>query len=128
MSEEKKAVVLLSGGLDSTTTLAIAKIEGFVPYALSFRYGQRHQFELKAASQVAHAMKVAQHLIVDFDLRSIGGSALTSPIDVPKGRAIEEMSTGIPITYVPARNTIFLSFALSWAEVLQAQDIFLGVN
>jgi 7-cyano-7-deazaguanine synthase len=128
MSEEKKAVVLLSGGLDSTTTLAIAKDEGCVPYALSFRYGQRHQFELEAASRVAQAMHVAQHLIVEFDLRSIGGSALTAPIDVPKGRAIGEISTGIPVTYVPARNTIFLSFALGWAEVLEASDIFIGVN
>ena len=124
----RKAVVLLSGGLDSTTTLAIAKEQCFRPYALSFRYGQRHEFELEAASRIAKASGVEQHTIVDIDLRSFGGSALTSDIDVPKGRNPEEMSTGIPITYVPARNTIFLSFALAWAEVLECSDIFIGVN
>jgi len=122
------AVVLLSGGLDSTTTLAIAKEQCFLPYALSFRYGQRHEFELEAASRIARSMGVEQHTIIDIDLRSFGGSALTSDIDVPKGRAPEEMSEGIPVTYVPARNTIFLSFALAWAEVLNSSDIFIGVN
>src|SRR5579872_5444198 len=124
----RKAVVLLSGGLDSTTTLAIAKEQCFRSYALSFRYGQRHEFELEAASRIAKASGVEQHTIVEIDLRSFGGSALTSDIDVPKGRNPEEMSTGIPITYVPARNTIFLSFALAWAEVLECSDIFIGVN
>ncbi|HXM61972.1 MAG TPA: 7-cyano-7-deazaguanine synthase QueC [Terriglobales bacterium] len=124
----RKAVVLLSGGLDSTTTLAIAQEQCFRPYALSFRYGQRHEVELEAASRVAKGAGVEQHTIVDIDLRSFGGSALTSDIDVPKGRNPEEMSTGIPITYVPARNTIFLSFALAWAEVLECSDIFIGVN
>src|SRR5436190_18798628 len=124
----RKAVVLLSGGLDSTTTLAIAKEQCFKPYALSFRYGQRHGFELEAASRIAKASGVEQHTIVEIDLRSLGGSALTSDIDVPKGRNPEEMSEGIPITYVPARNTIFLSFALAWAEVLECSDIFIGVN
>jgi len=126
--QNRKAVVLLSGGLDSTTTLAIAREQCFRPYALSFRYGQRHEFELEAASRIARASGVEQHTIVDIDLRSFGGSALTSDIDVPKGRNPEEMSTGIPITYVPARNTIFLSFALAWAEVLECSDIFIGVN
>jgi len=124
----RRAVVLLSGGLDSTTTLAIAKEQCFLPFALSFRYGQRHEFELQAATRIAKDAGVAQHTIVDIDLRSFGGSALTSDIDVPKGRSSEEMSEGIPITYVPARNTIFLSFALAWAEVLECSDIFIGVN
>ncbi|HEX6779113.1 MAG TPA: 7-cyano-7-deazaguanine synthase QueC [Ktedonobacterales bacterium] len=124
----RKAVVLLSGGLDSTTTLAIAKSEGFTPYALTFRYGQRHSAEIEAAQRVAARIGVAQHVIVDIDLRFFGGSALTAEIAVPKGRRLEEMGEGIPITYVPARNTIFLSFALAWAEVLEASDIFLGVN
>src|SRR5882672_29303 len=126
--QSRRAVVLLSGGLDSTTTLAIAKEQCFKPYALSFRYGQRHEFELEAASRVASAMGVEQHTIVDIDLRCFGGSALTSDIDVPKGRLPEEMMEGIPVTYVPARNTIFLSFALAWAEVLECSDIFIGVN
>lgn len=124
----RRAVVLLSGGLDSTTTLAIAKEQCFLPFALSFRYGQRHEFELQAATRIAKDAGVAQHTIVDIDLRSFGGSALTSDIDVPKGRSSEQMSEGIPITYVPARNTIFLSFALAWAEVLECNDIFIGVN
>jgi 7-cyano-7-deazaguanine synthase len=124
----RRAVILLSGGLDSTTTLAIAKEQCFLPYALSFRYGQRHEFELEAAGKIAKASGVQQHTIVDIDLRCFGGSALTSDIDVPKGRRPEEMSEGIPITYVPARNTIFLSFALAWAEVLECSDIFIGVN
>lgn len=124
----QKAVVLLSGGLDSTTALAIAKAEGFRPYALSFRYGQRHLAELESATQVAAAMGVEEHVIADIDLRRFGGSALTSDVEVPKGRPLDEMSSGIPITYVPARNTVFLSFALAWAEVLEASDIFIGVN
>lgn len=128
MSEKKKAVVLLSGGLDSTTALAIAKSEGFEIYALSFRYGQRHQVEIESARRVAEAMGVEKHLICDIDLRSIGGSALTDELEVPKARSVEEMTASIPVTYVPARNTIFLSFALAWAEALEAQDIFIGVN
>jgi 7-cyano-7-deazaguanine synthase len=128
MSFASKAVVLLSGGLDSTTTLAIAKSEGFEVYALSFRYGQRHQVELDNASYVAKAIGVAQHIMVDIDLRLFGGSALTSDIEVPKYRSQLEMGSGIPVTYVPARNTIFLSFALAWAEVLEANNIYVGVN
>lgn len=123
-----RAVVLLSGGLDSTTTLAIAQQEEFEVYALSFRYGQRHSAELAAASRIAERFGVTRHVIMDIDLRTFGGSALTSEIAVPKDRPLDEMSVGIPITYVPARNTIFLSFALAWAEVLGASDIFLGVN
>jgi 7-cyano-7-deazaguanine synthase len=128
MTAGKRAVVLLSGGLDSTTTLAIAKKDGFSAYALSFRYGQRHAFELQAAARIASILKVSEHAIVDIDLRRFGGSALTADIEVPIGRALSEMSSGIPITYVPARNTIFLSFALAWAEVLGSSDVFLGVN
>ncbi len=128
MEMKNKAVVLLSGGLDSATVLAIAKSEGYAPYALSFSYGQRHAFELEAARRVAASMGVAEHRIAQIDLRAFGGSALTADIPVPKGRATEDMAHGIPITYVPARNTIFLSFALAWAEVLGASDIFLGVN
>jgi 7-cyano-7-deazaguanine synthase len=120
------AVVLLSGGLDSTTTLAIARSEGFTCYALSFDYGQRHRLELEAARRVAAAFNVARHLVVTFDLRTIGGSALTTDMPVPKDRPLE--AVGIPPTYVPARNTIFLSFALAWAETLQCTDIFIGVN
>ncbi|SRR5579883_335032 len=123
-----KAVVLLSGGLDSTTTLAIAKEQGFAPYALTFRYGQRHAAEIEAARRVAADAGVVQHVIAEIDLRLFGGSALTSDIAVPKGRDLAQMSQGIPVTYVPARNTIFLSFALAWAEVLEANDIFIGVN
>lgn len=123
-----KAVVLLSGGLDSTTTLAIAKSEGYVPYAISFRYGQRHALELEAAREIAARADVAAHVEADIDLRMCGGSALTGAVDVPKGRTSEEMAGEIPPTYVPARNTVFLSFALAWAEVLEANDIFLGVN
>lgn len=123
-----KAVVLLSGGLDSTTTLAIAKAEGFTPYALSFRYGQRHAVELEAAQRVALALGVAEHVIADIDLRRFGGSALTADIPVPKGRPPDHLVEQIPITYVPARNTVFLSFALAWAEVLGSSDIFIGVN
>ncbi len=127
-TEPRKAVVLLSGGLDSTTVLAIATSEGFEPCAMSFRYGQRHMVELESAKRIAGHMGVRKHVIVDIDLRQFGGSALTDDIDVPKGRTAEAMFTGIPITYVPARNTIFLSFALGWAETLGSQDIFIGVN
>ncbi len=123
-----KAVVLLSGGIDSATTLAIAKNLGFDIYALSFRYGQRHAIELEAALRVAKRYNVARHLIVDIDLRQIGGSALTADIKVPKNRDAEAMKKDIPATYVPARNTIFLSYALAWAEVMGANDIFIGVN
>ena len=124
----KRAIVLLSGGLDSTTALAIAKSDGFACYAISFRYGQRHKVELSRAQDVAARMGVEQHVIVDFDLRQFGGSALTTDIEVPKDRSLAEMGHGIPVTYVPARNTIFLSFALAWAETLGASDIFIGVN
>jgi 7-cyano-7-deazaguanine synthase len=124
----QRAVVLLSGGVDSTTTLAVANGQGFEVYALTFRYGQRHATEIKAAERVASRIGAAQHVIADIDLRMFGGSALTSDIAVPKDRRAEEMAYGIPITYVPARNTIFLSFALAWAEVLGANDIFIGVN
>ncbi len=123
-----KAVVLLSGGLDSTTTLAIAKARGFACHALTFRYGQRHAVEVEAARRVAARLGAAEHLVVDIDLRRFGGSALTADIDVPKDRSTDDMAHGIPVTYVPARNTIFLSFALAWAEVLGAQDVFIGVN
>ena len=123
-----KAVLLLSGGLDSTTLLAHALHEAFDVYAMTFRYGQRHASEIEAARRVAARYPVRDHVIVDIDLRAFGGSALTSDLAVPKDRAIEEMDAGIPITYVPARNTIFLSFALAWAEVLEAGDIFIGVN
>ncbi|GAB0150292.1 7-cyano-7-deazaguanine synthase QueC [Marichromatium sp. PS1] len=122
------AVVLLSGGLDSTTVLAIAKDQGFAPHALSFRYGQRHGCELDAAARVAAQLGVVEHVIADIDLRRFGGSALTADIAVPKGRSAEEMDSAIPVTYVPARNTVFLSFALAWAETLGASDIFIGVN
>ncbi|MTJ81193.1 MAG: 7-cyano-7-deazaguanine synthase QueC [Telmatospirillum sp.] len=128
MSQKPKAVILLSGGLDSATCLAIARDQGFEPLAISFRYGQRHQHELAAAARVASALGAARHMIADIDLRAFGGSALTADIAVPKDRDESEMSRGIPITYVPARNTIFLSFALALAEVEQAQDIFIGVN
>ena len=123
-----KAVVLLSGGLDSTTTLAIAKVQGFEPYALTFRYGQRHTMEVEAARRIAERFGVARHVIVDIDLRQFGGSALTADIAIPKDRSLQAMGDGIPVTYVPARNTIFLSFALAWAEVLECSDIFIGVN
>ena len=123
-----KAVVLLSGGLDSATTLAIARAEGYSVHALSFRYGQRHSAELGAASRVAKALGAERHVVAEFDLRLFGGSALTSDIAVPKHRSVFEIGEGIPVTYVPARNTIFLSFALAWAETLGARDIFLGVN
>ncbi|HEX7415954.1 MAG TPA: 7-cyano-7-deazaguanine synthase QueC [Smithellaceae bacterium] len=127
-NRKQKAVVLLSGGIDSTTTLAIAKNMGFAIYALSFRYGQRHEVELKAASRIARHFNIAEHLIVDIDLRRIGGSALTGDIAIPKSRDIKQMGKDIPVTYVPARNTIFLSYALAWAETIKAFDIFIGVN
>jgi 7-cyano-7-deazaguanine synthase len=128
MASHPTAIVLLSGGLDSTTTLAIAKAQGFEVRAISFRYGQRHAWELEAARRVARDAGVGQHVVVDIDLRAFGGSALTGDLEVPKNRAPEEMSDGIPVTYVPARNTIFLSFALAWAETLGTSDIFIGVN
>ncbi|MBM3237276.1 7-cyano-7-deazaguanine synthase QueC [Candidatus Poribacteria bacterium] len=122
------AIVLLSGGVDSTTTLAIAKSEGYEIYALSFNYGQRHAIELKAAKRIAKHFQAKEHLIIDLDLKRIGGSALTDDIEVPKDRSAAEVGGDIPITYVPARNTIFLSFALAWAEVLGVDTIFIGVN
>lgn len=122
------AVVLLSGGLDSATALALARAEGFTPAALTFRYGQRHAVEIDAARRVAAAQRVARHEIVDIDLRAFGGSALTGDIAVPKDRGDDEIADGIPVTYVPARNTIMLSFALAFAEVLGSTDIFVGVN
>lgn len=129
MSKSKpKAVVLLSGGVDSTTALAIARRDGFETYALTFRYGQRHEREIEAARRVARALGAARHEIVAFDLRRFGGSALTDDIAVPKDRSRAEMGGDIPVTYVPARNTIFLSFALAWAETLGAADVFIGVN
>jgi 7-cyano-7-deazaguanine synthase len=128
MSDREKAVVLLSGGLDSTTTLAIARSQGFRTFALSFNYGQQHSIELASAANVAKSLGTEQHLIIAVDLRAIGGSALTAQIPVPKERGAEEIASGIPVTYVPARNTIFLSLGLAWAEVLGAQDIFIGVN
>ena len=124
----KKAVVLLSGGVDSTTILAIAQSQGYDVYTISFRYGQRHVLELDCAEQISKKMGAKKHTIVDIDLRAFGGSALTDDIDVPKERSDQEIGTGIPITYVPARNTIFLSFALAWAETLEIDTIFIGVN
>jgi 7-cyano-7-deazaguanine synthase len=128
VNETKRAVVLLSGGLDSATVLAIARSQGYELHALSFSYGQRHIWELKAAARVAQSIGVAEYRTAVIDLHAIGGSALTDDIAVPKGRSTAEMSQGIPITYVPARNTIFLSFALAWAEVLGSSNIFIGVN
>jgi 7-cyano-7-deazaguanine synthase len=129
MSQQPKpAVVLLSGGLDSTTTLAIARHEGFRLHALTFQYGQRHAIEIAAARRVAHAFAVERHVVVEVDLRVFGGSALTDELSVPKNRAPEEMSDGIPITYVPARNTVFLAYALAFSEVTHSDDIFIGVN
>jgi 7-cyano-7-deazaguanine synthase len=124
----KKAVVLLSGGLDSATTLAIARDQGYALYALSFAYGQRHSRELESAKRVAAALGAKEHLILHLDLRLIGGSALTADTPVPMGRTPDEIAAGIPPTYVPARNTIFLAHALAWAEVLGAEDIFFGAN
>jgi 7-cyano-7-deazaguanine synthase len=124
----KKAVCLLSGGLDSATCLALARREGYACYALSFDYGQRHKVELEAATRVAECLGAVRHETAHISLDTFGGSALTADIAVPKARSLESMSHGIPVTYVPARNTIFLSFALAWAEVLESSDIFIGVN
>jgi 7-cyano-7-deazaguanine synthase len=128
MTKLPPAVVLLSGGLDSATVLAIAQRDGFLAYALSFRYGQRHSVELEAARRIAERARVVEHAVIALDFSRFGGSALTSDLPVPKGRSTEEMSRGIPVTYVPARNTIFLSYALAWAEVIGSGDIFIGVN
>lgn len=128
MAEGKRAVVLVSGGIDSATVLALARRDGFEVFALSFNYGQRHLRELEAAERVVRSLGCAAHVIAKIDLRVFGGSALTADIEVPKSRRVEEMSSNIPVTYVPARNTIFLSFALGWCEVLDAQDIFIGAN
>ncbi len=125
---QKKAVVLSSGGIDSTTTMAVARAEGYEIYSLTINYGQRHRKEIEAAQKVAEFFDVEKHLILDIDLKKIGGSALTSEIKVPKGRKEKEIGRGIPATYVPARNTVFLSLALAWAEVLGAEDIFIGAN
>ncbi len=124
----KRAVVLLSGGLDSATTLAIARSQGYEAYALSFAYGQRHSRELDSASRVAAALGAKDRLVLRLDLRTVGGSALTGDLDVPKSRTAGEIGVGIPVTYVPARNTIFLAHALAWAEVLEAEDVFFGAN
>ncbi len=124
----RKAVVLLSGGLDSATALAIAIEQGYRPYALTLRYGQRHEIEVDAACRVAKAVGGIEHLVTEIDLRTFGGSALTGDLEVPKDSGASAASEGIPVTYVPARNTIFLSFALAWAEVLESSDIFIGVN
>lgn len=124
----KPAVVLLSGGLDSATTLAIARHDGYQLYALSFAYGQRHLRELESAKRMAAALDVKEHLVLGLDLGRIGGSALTADLAVPQRRSVEEIGAGIPLTYVPARNTIFLAHALAWAEVLGAQDLFFGAN
>jgi 7-cyano-7-deazaguanine synthase len=128
MNNEKKAVVLSSGGLDSTTVMALARSEGYALYSLSFRYGQRHALELESAQRVARALGAKDHLVINIDLGIIGGSALTGDTEVPKGRKEPALTAEIPVTYVPARNTIFLSYALAWAEVLEAADIFIGVN
>jgi len=125
---QPRAVILLSGGLDSATAFAMALREGFAAYALTFSYGQRHAWEVTAAERIARGMGAVEHRVVEIDLRAFGGSALTSNIPVPKGRDLEAMAKEIPVTYVPARNTIFLSFALGWAEVLGSSDIFIGVN
>lgn len=124
----RKGVILLSGGIDSTTTMAIAKSQGYELYAMSIDYGQRHMLELEKARQVAAYFNAKEHMVVNVDLRGIGGSALTSDIKVPKDRSLKNIQQGIPVTYVPARNTIFLSMALSWAEVIEAETIFVGVN
>jgi 7-cyano-7-deazaguanine synthase len=124
----KRAIVLLSGGLDSATTLAMAKQEGYDVFALSFEYGQRHAIEIASAKNIAQNFDVRQHRVAKIDLRAFGGSALTDSIDVPKHRPEDEIESKIPVTYVPARNTIFLSYALAWAEAIGARDIFIGVN
>jgi 7-cyano-7-deazaguanine synthase len=127
-ADQRKAVILLSGGLDSATCLAIARSLNYSLYAISFCYGQRHQFELQQAKKFAESFQVLRHVVVNIDLAQFGGSALTTDIAVPKGRSDDAMSQGIPITYVPARNTVFLSLALAWAETLDSTDIFIGVN
>ncbi len=124
----RRAVCLLSGGLDSSTCLALARHEGYECYALSFDYGQRHRIELDAARRIAERLGAARHIVIAVDLRVFGGSALTADIAVPKGRGEQEMARGIPVTYVPARNTVFLALALAWAEELETSDIFIGVN
>jgi len=124
----KKAVCLVSGGLDSATCLALARRDGYACYALSFDYGQRHRVELEAAARVAAGLGAERHMVIRIGLEAFGGSALTADIKVPKARSLDAMSHGIPVTYVPARNTIFLSFALAWAEVLECSDLFIGVN
>ena len=128
MSHRKKAIVLSSGGIDSTTAMAMAISEGYEIYSLSFFYGQRHSLELDAATKIAAMLGAKKHLVINIDLRAFGGSALTDDIEVPKGRDETDMQRGIPVTYVPARNTIFLSYALAWAEILCVSDIFIGVN
>ena len=125
---ENRAVILLSGGVDSTTAMAIAKNEGYSLYALTFHYGQRHAREVECARRAAATFGVKSHLVLDIELDKIGGSALTDQANIPKGRSREEIAKGIPITYVPARNTIFLSYALAWAEVMEAPELFIGVN
>jgi len=124
----KRAVVLLSGGLDSTTTMAIAIAQGYEAYALSFDYGQRHQIEIDAASRIAESLGAKEHRVAKIDMRMFGGSALTDNVGVPKNRSETEIADGIPVTYVPARNTVFLAYALGWAEIIPAADIFIGVN
>ncbi len=124
----KKCVVLVSGGVDSATALAVALSQGFAVYAISFNYGQRHLVELRSAQRVVAALGAAEHIIIEVDMRAIGASALTGTIEVPKGRSLDDIAHDIPVTYVPARNTVFLSLALSWAEALEAYDIFIGVN
>ncbi len=128
MTEAQKAVVLASGGVDSTTTLALAKKQGFEVYALSFDYGQRHRHELEAARRIVGSLGAARHVIAEINLRAFGGSALTGDWEIPKGRDLAQMSAEIPVTYVPARNTIFLAVALGWCEALGSEDIFIGVN
>ena len=128
MTITRPAVVLLSGGLDSSTVLAMARADGYTPYALSFRYGQRHDVELDAARRISEKQGVTRHVVADIDLRVFGGSALTDDIDVPHHDSADQLSEEIPVTYVPARNTVFLSFALAWAETLEASDVFIGVN
>jgi len=128
MNAGKRAVVLLSGGLDSSTALAVARSQGYDLFAMSFRYGQRHSLEIESARKMAGAIGVKKHIEIDVDLRAIGGSALTDQLDVPKLRTDNEIGAGIPVTYVPARNTVFLSLALAWTEVIGAEDIFIGVN
>lgn len=128
MNKKGKAIVLLSGGIDSTTVMAVARDRGHALYCLSFFYGQRHAFELKAAERVAEFFKVERHMTINADLGKIGGSALTADLDVPKSRDEQDMAHEIPVTYVPARNTVFLSYALAWAEVLECSHIFIGIN